>query len=43
MKDCFTLAEKIRAHVGVYFAVDTLEFLYRGGRIAAQLVSSGPP
>jgi len=33
MKDCFTLAEKIRAHVGVYFAVDTLEFLYRGGRI----------
>ena len=33
MKDCFALAEKAREHVGVYFAVDTLEFLYRGGRI----------
>ncbi len=27
------LAEKAREHVGVVFAVDTLEFLHRGGRI----------
>ncbi len=27
------VAEKARDHVGVYFAVDTLEFLHRGGRI----------
>ena len=42
MKDCFALAEKAREHVGVYFAVDTLEFLYRGGRIggAARFIGS---
>lgn len=28
-----TIAEKARDHTGVYFAVDTLEFLHRGGRI----------
>jgi len=33
MEECIALAEKARAHVGVYFAVDTLEFLHRGGRI----------
>ncbi|HEY9151612.1 MAG TPA: DegV family protein [Anaerolineales bacterium] len=33
MKECVALAEKAKEHVGVYFAVDTLEFLYRGGRI----------
>jgi DegV family protein with EDD domain len=27
------MAEKAREHVGVVFAVDTLEFLHRGGRI----------
>jgi DegV family protein with EDD domain len=27
------LVERSRDHVGVYFAVDTLEFLHRGGRI----------
>ena len=27
------LAEKAREHTGVYFVVDTLEFLRRGGRI----------
>ncbi len=27
------LAEKARDHTGVFFAVDTLEFLHRGGRI----------
>lgn len=28
-----SLAEKAREHTGVFFAVDTLEFLHRGGRI----------
>ncbi len=31
--ECRAIVEKGRDHVGVYFAVDTLEFLYRGGRI----------
>lgn len=31
--ECKALAEKARQHVGVVFAVDTLEFLHRGGRI----------
>lgn len=33
LSDCIALAEKARQHTGVYFAVDTLEFLHRGGRI----------
>jgi len=33
LADCVALAEKARGHTGVYFAVDTLEFLHRGGRI----------
>ena len=33
LADCQALVEKSRDHVGVYFAVDTLEFLHRGGRI----------
>ena len=33
LKECVALAEKAREHSGVYFAVDTLEFLHRGGRI----------
>lgn len=33
LADCKTLAEQARQHVGVCFAVDTLEFLHRGGRI----------
>jgi len=33
LKDCVALAEKAHQHTGVYFAVDTLEFLHRGGRI----------
>ncbi len=33
LKECVALAEKAREHTGVYFAVDTLEFLHRGGRI----------
>ncbi len=31
--ECQGLAEKARKHTGVYFVVDTLEFLRRGGRI----------
>jgi DegV family protein with EDD domain len=33
LAECKQLAEKAREHVGVCFAVDTLEFLHRGGRI----------
>ena len=33
LNECIALAEKAREHVGVYFVVDTLEFLHRGGRI----------
>lgn len=33
LQECKVLAEKAREHVGVVFAVDTLEFLHRGGRI----------
>ena len=31
--ECRKLAEEARRHTGVYFVVDTLEFLRRGGRI----------
>ena len=33
LKDCAALAEKAHERTGVFFAVDTLEFLHRGGRI----------
>ena len=33
LKDAISLAEKSYQHTGVCFAVDTLEFLHRGGRI----------
>jgi len=33
LSDCVALAQKARDHTGVFFAVDTLEFLHRGGRI----------
>jgi DegV family protein with EDD domain len=33
LEDAVALAERAREHTGVYFAVDTLEFLHRGGRI----------
>ncbi len=33
IEDCLAIAEKARDNVAVYFAVDTLEFLHRGGRI----------
>ncbi len=31
--DCVKLAEEAQKHTGVFFTVDTLEFLHRGGRI----------
>lgn len=33
LDDAIALAEKARENTGVFFAVDTLEFLHRGGRI----------
>lgn len=33
LEECKRLAEEVRNHTGVVFAVDTLEFLHRGGRI----------
>jgi DegV family protein with EDD domain len=33
LMDAKIIAEKARDHTGVYFAVETLEFLHRGGRI----------
>lgn len=33
LSECKEIAEKAREHAGVIFAVDTLEFLHRGGRI----------
>jgi DegV family protein with EDD domain len=33
LAECKALAEQARQHTGVVFAVDTLEFLHRGGRI----------
>lgn len=34
LEECRILAERLRANTGVYFMVDTLEFLHRGGRIS---------
>jgi len=33
LEECKEIAETIRSHTDVFFAVDTLEFLHRGGRI----------
>jgi DegV family protein with EDD domain len=33
LKEAVTLAEKSHEYTGIFFAVDTLEFLHRGGRI----------
>lgn len=42
LAECKALAEEARARTGVYFVVDTLEFLHRGGRIggAARLLGT---
>ncbi len=41
-KECKAIAEKARDQSGVFFVVDTLEFLHRGGRIggAARLLGT---
>jgi len=33
LNDCLAIVEKARENSGIFFAVDTLEFLHRGGRI----------
>jgi len=33
IKECLKMAEKAHERTGIFFAVDTLEFLHRGGRI----------
>ncbi len=33
LQEALTLAERVREYTGIFFAVDTLEFLHRGGRI----------
>ena len=33
LAECKRIAEEVRDHAKVFFAVDTLEFLHRGGRI----------
>ena len=33
LEECRSIAEEAKKHTGVVFAVDTLEFLHRGGRI----------
>ena len=40
--ECKNLGERLSAHTRVYFAVDTLEYLHRGGRIgsAAKFIGS---
>lgn len=42
LKECKAIAEKAKTQSGVYFVVDTLEFLHRGGRIggAARLLGT---
>ena len=35
LAECVEVAERARQHTGVVFAVDTLEFLHRGGRIGS--------
>ena len=39
LPECVELAKKAAQHTGIFFAVDTLEFLHRGGGLAGQLGS----
>ncbi len=41
LKECTKLAEEARQHTGVFFVVDTLEFLRRGGRIGGATAMLG--
>jgi DegV family protein with EDD domain len=33
LEECKAIAERTYSHIGVYFTVDTLKYLYKGGRI----------
>jgi DegV family protein with EDD domain len=41
LAECLKLAEEAQKHTGVYFVVDTLEFLRRGGRIGGATAMLG--
>ncbi len=41
LAECTTIAQKAIHHTGVYFAVNTLEYLYRGGRIGGAAAFMG--
>lgn len=41
LEECKAVAEKAIKHTGVYFAVNTLEFLHRGGRIGGAAAFMG--
>ena len=41
LEECKSMAEKSISHSGVFFAVNTLEFLYRGGRIGGAAAFMG--
>jgi DegV family protein with EDD domain len=41
LQDCQKVAEEARSHTGVFFTVDTLEFLHRGGRIGGAAAFMG--
>jgi DegV family protein with EDD domain len=41
LKECKALAEKARQHTSIFFVVDTLEFLRRGGRIGSAAALMG--
>ena len=43
LAECKSIAEKSQAHTGVVFAVATLEYLHRGGRIGGGRVSLALP
>lgn len=41
LKECKVEAERAREHTGIYFVLDTLEFLHRGGRIGGAAAFMG--
>jgi len=41
LEECAAAAEKAKAHTGVYFLVNTLEYLHRGGRIGGAAAFMG--
>jgi DegV family protein with EDD domain len=41
LEECRKVAEEAKNHIGIYFTVDTLEFLRRGGRIGGAVALVG--